>query len=58
MMTTDHLFVFNEDQDRFLKLTEEKSLSTKCPGRVHNANFYTQNAADLVQVSMAEKDHN
>lgn len=57
-MTTDHLFVFNEDQDRFLKLTEEKSLSTKCPGRVHDANFYTQNAADLVQVSMAEKDHN
>lgn len=58
MMTTDHLFVFNEDQDRFLKLTEEKSISTKCPGIVQDANFYMQNAAELVQVSMAGKDYN
>lgn len=57
-MTTDHLFVFNEDRDRFLKLTEEKSFSTNCPGRVHYANFYMKNAADSVQISMVGKDYN
>lgn len=57
-MTTDHHFVFNEDQDRFLKLTEEKSLSTNCLGIVLDANFYMKNAADSVQVSVVGKDYN
>lgn len=53
-MTTNHVFVFNEDEDRFLKLTEE-SHPTNCSGIVHNANFFMKNTAGSVQVSMVGK---
>lgn len=47
-MTTVRLFVFSEDQDRFLKQMEEKALSTtwgaQSPSIPHGAKFYIQDA--------------
>lgn len=58
-MTPDRLFVFSEDQDRFLKLTEEKALSIpNCPSVPHDAKFYIQDATELLQVLMVGKDCN